>query len=105
MKNKRSRNKIPEETERTRNENLRGQNQRLRKEVQRLRKENEKLRGRDAELVDLLQDDSPTEKMLDIEKTLNCPECGSQHIRIITKLRGDIDYYFCDSCPAKGPIK
>lgn len=105
MKRNKGRNKLPEETERNRYENLRGDNRKLRKEVQRLRKENAKLRGREIELADMLNEE-PESEMLDIEKTLNCPKCGSVDIQIITKLRGDTDYYFCNNpvCNARGPV-
>lgn len=92
------------ESSKDQREDLRGELRKLRKEVLQLRKENAKLRGRDSELQELLEEVSVEETIV---KKRCCPKCGTSQINIVEKLKGDIDYFFCQNsdCNARGELK
>jgi chromosome segregation ATPase len=104
LKNGKGKRKDYTESSKDRREDLRGEIRRLRKEVLQLRRENAKLLGRDMELQELLEE-------VVIEEVIitkpSCPKCGHRQIKVLEKLRGDIDYFFCEnpSCQHKGRMK
>jgi hypothetical protein len=98
--------KVPEERNRDRIEKLAAENRRLRKEVQQLRKELSKMVSKDDDFKELLEEFQAEVKEQEISDTsTRCRSCGSKRVSIIKKLRDDLDYYFCEECEARGPIK
>lgn len=99
--------KVPEERNKGRLENLRAENRKLRKEVAQLRREAGKLRNRDdglqdlfAEFGDIQQDVQESLK----EHKLECPHCGSTNTKVMS-LRYDNSHFTCMDCGKTGPIK
>lgn len=92
------------ESSKDQREDLRGEIRKLRKEVLQLRKQNAKLMGRDYELKELLEEVTIEET---ITKKRHCPKCKTSQINIVEKLRGDVDYFFCQNsdCNARGELK
>ena len=104
MKTGKGKRKDYTETSKDKREDLRGEIRKLRKEVLQLRKQNAKLMGRDYELKELLEEVTIEDVIV---SRVSCPKCGNKHVKILEKLHGNIDYYFCEdpNCMSRGPIK
>lgn len=106
LKHRRGLKKVPEERNREKIESIKAEMKRLRKQVAYLQKENQKLRNRDESIKEFVEEYEHLEVQRQVEESIpRCPKCKSHHIKILPKLRGDIDYYVCDACPARGPIQ
>lgn len=95
--------KVPEESQSDKIHVLKGENRHLKKIVKQLRKEIQRLQSRNDEIETLIEYVPIKEK--EVVTKNKCIDCGKD-ARIVENLRGDgVNYYFCNHCGSKGPIK
>ena len=104
MKNNRNSRKVPEEKDRDRKEDLRAENRRLRKQVQQLRKEAERAKHREDSLQEFMEEFESENKHMEKETAIICPKCKSKDVKVLPKLRDDVDYYICQECGSRGKL-
>jgi len=102
---RKGRGKIPEERQKEKIEDLKAENRKLRKEVKQLRKELTRTLAREETLKELYEEVEANIEQVEVINKPTCINCGSRKINIIEKLMNGKDYYFCQDCRAKGPLK
>ena len=106
MKNRSYSKKIPEQKESSKREDLRAENRKLRKEVQLLRREIFKMIHRDEDVKEIIEEHLLQEEENRVEEIkYTCKKCRSSNVIIMKDIRPGIDYYSCQECSSKGPIK
>jgi predicted RNA-binding Zn-ribbon protein involved in translation (DUF1610 family) len=102
---KKGRSRIPEERHKDKIEDLKAENRKLRKEIQQLRKELTRTFVREETLKELYEEVESNLERVEVEIKPSCPNCGSKKVNIIEKLMNGKDYYFCQECNTRGPVK
>lgn len=102
---RKGRGKVPEERQKEKIEDLKAENRKLRKEVQQLRKKLTRTFAREETLKELYEEAEANIEQIKIINLPSCPNCGNKKINVIEKLINGKDYYFCQNCDAKGPLK
>lgn len=98
--------KVPEKRRREHDEDLRAENQKLRKEIKQLRKQLSRMHFREEEIQEFIEEFEVESQIQETEAVARrCPNCRSAGIKILEKIRGNTDYYSCEACGSKGPLK
>ena len=104
---KRGSKKVPEERSREKLEDYKKEFRRIKKENEQLRKELRRAQNRDVELKELYEE---FEEVAQVEEPVmvrkpSCPKCHSYDVTLLEKLRGNVDYYDCNTCGARGQYR
>jgi predicted RNA-binding Zn-ribbon protein involved in translation (DUF1610 family) len=98
--------KVPEKRRRDHDDDLRSENQKLRKEIKQLRKQLSRMHFREEEIQEFIEEFEVESKAEEIQELVRkCPKCKSTKIRILEKVRGTTDYFICEACSARGPVR
>jgi RecB family exonuclease len=104
LKNQRS--KVPEKRRRDHDDDLRAENQKLRKEIKQLRKQLSRMHFREEEIQEFIEEFEVEDRAQEVELLARkCPKCKSAKIKILENVRGTTDYFICEACNGRGPLK